>query len=87
MGDGITWRTGSVIERELITNLLRKKGYKLFNNYHNYGNGINPFNNNFRFNKNNQWVTSSVQQVTNPMSYEQMMNLIEGNTSINYEIY
>lgn len=87
-GDGVTWETCSVKERGEICQLLRDNGYELYSNYQDRSMdyyGTNSFQNNFRFNKQNKWVTSSTHQVTNPMNFETMKNLIEG--TLSYEIY
>lgn len=85
-GDGMIWKTSTKEQREEITHLLKEKGYQLYNNYINtvYN---NPFTNNFRFNSKGKWVTSSVTQVTNPLTFEEMKNLILGNVEPQYEIY
>lgn len=86
-GDGITHLTATVKEREEITKLLKKNKYPLYSDYQNrpwYGG--NSFQNNFRFNKQGKWVTSSVKQVTNPMTFEEMKNKIL-NLDPQYEIY
>jgi hypothetical protein len=86
-GDGMIWKTSTKKEREKITRLLKVNGYSLYSDYIHYCNiGYNSFNNNFRFNKNKKWVTSSVKQVTNPMTFIEMERLIL-NKEINYEIY
>ena len=89
-GDGVTWKTCSVKEREEITKLLKENGYHLYQNYKDYGwSGGNQFTNNFRFNRQGKWVTSSVAQVTNPMTFEEMKQLILGNVISEpiYEVY
>lgn len=86
-GDGVTHLTATVKEREEITKLLKKNKYPLFQDYRDYGwQGGNQFTNNFRFNKQGKWVTSSKQQVTNPMTFEEMKNKIL-NLDPQYEIY
>lgn len=89
-GDGVTWKTCSVKEREEICLLLKKNKYKLYQDYRDYGwPGGNQFQNNFRFNRQGKWVTSSVAQVTNPMTFEEMKQLILGNVVSEpiYEVY
>ena len=88
-GDGVTHLTATVEEREKIYKLLKKHNYPSHANYQVYGSWIggNQFQNNFRFNKQGKWVTSSKQQVTNAMSYEQFKNLIENGGEPQYEIY
>ncbi len=89
-GDGVTHLTATVKEREEIYKLLKKHGYKSYSNYVNNSSswyGGNQFQNNFRFNKQGKWATSSRQQVTNAMSYEQIKNLIENGGEPIYEIY
>ena len=86
-GDGMIWSTSTPNERQDITQLLKLNGYPLFRDYNtNCGLGPSPFNNNFRFRKDGKWVTSSVKQVTNPMTFQEMERLIK-NKEINYEIY
>ena len=86
-GDGMIWSTSTPSERQDITQLLKLNGYPLFRDYNfNCSLGSNPFNNNFRFRKDGKWVTSSVKQVTNPMTFQEMVKLIK-NKEINYEIY
>ena len=88
-GDGVTHLTATVEEREKIYKLLKKHNYPSPANYQVYGSWIggNQFQNNFRFNKQGKWVTSSKQQVTNAMSYEQFKILIENGGEPQYEIY
>jgi hypothetical protein len=91
-GDGVTHLTATVEEREKIYALLMRNGYPSYSKYENNstrygGSWANQFTNNFRFNKHGKWVTSSRQQVTNPMTYEEFKNLIEGNKEFHYEIY
>lgn len=87
-GDGVTWKTCSVEERKQICLLLKDNKYKLYQNYRDYGYpGGNQFQNNFRFNRDGKWVTSSVKQVTNPMTFGEMKLLIEGKGEPQYEIY
>ena len=91
-GDGVTHLTATVEEREEITKLLKNKGYPLHSNYNNYQkthgwSHSNQFANNFRFNKHGKWVTSSRKQVTNPLTLEQIKNLVNGNGEPQYEIY
>lgn len=89
-GDGVTWKTCSVAEREKITKLLKENGYQLYQDYKDHGwSGGNQFANNFRFNRQGKWVTSSVAQVTNPMTFEKMKQLILGNVISEpiYEVY
>lgn len=87
-GDGMIWKTSTKEQREEITKLLKENGYQLYNDYVNkiYN---NPFTNNFRFNRQGKWVTSSVAQVTNPMTFEEMKNIILGNVVSEpiYEVY
>jgi hypothetical protein len=93
-GDGVTHLTATVKEREEITKLLKKHNYPSHANYENNsskygaygGSWANQFTNNFRFNKQGKWVTSSKQQVTNPMTFEEMKNKIL-NLDPQYEIY
>lgn len=90
-GDGVTHLTATVEEREKIYKLLKKNGYESFQDYQDYSNGYssyvgNQFQNNFRFNKQGKWVTSSRKQVTNAMTYQQFEQLINhGETP--YEVY
>ena len=90
-GDGITWKTCSVSEREEIYKLLEKNKYPLYrkyiNNYNNHHYAYNDFGNNFYFNRQGKWCTAAVKAVTNPMTFEQMKNLIEFGGEPNYEIY
>jgi len=91
-GDGVTHLTATVEEREKIYKLLKKNNYPSYANYENNsyrygGSWANQFTNNFRFNKQGKWVTSSKQQVTNAMSYEQFKTLIENDGEPQYEIY
>lgn len=94
-GDGVTHLTATVEEREKIYKLLKKHNYPSHANYENNsskygvygGSWANQFTNNFRFNKQGKWVTSSRQQVTNSMSYEQFKILIENGGEPQYEIY
>ena len=85
-GDGMIWSTSTPSERQDITQLLKLNGYPLFRDYNGSNLGYNPFNNNFRFRKDGKWVTSSVKQVTNPMTFKEMERLIK-NKEINYEVY
>jgi len=87
-GDGMIWSSSTKEERQDITQLLKLNGYKLYSDYHIHGSwpGGNPFTNNFRFNKHGKWVTSSVSQVTNPMTFQEMERLII-NKEVQYEIY
>lgn len=90
-GDGVTHLTATVEEREKIYKLLKENGYKSHSDYKDYGGGYgwsgNQFQNNFRFNAKGKWVTSSRQQVTNPMTYQQFEQLIQGGGEPSYEIY
>ena len=91
-GDGITWKTvRSVEQRKEIYKLIREKGYPLYREYRDcskeYTWGYNEFANNFYFNRQGKWCTASVSAVTNPMSFEQIKNLIENGGELNYEIY
>lgn len=90
-GDGVTHLTATVQEREDLYKLLKSNGYKSHSDYEDYSkrthwSGTNQFQNNFRFNAKGKWVTSSRQQVTNPMTFKQFQDLIEG-IGNNYEIY
>jgi len=89
-GDGVTHLTATVEEREKIYKLLKKHKYESHSNYQNSKTrwcGDNQFQNNFRFNAKGKWVTSSRQQVTNPMTYQQFENLIKNGGEPTYEIY
>lgn len=87
-GDGITWKTCTVQEREEVYKLLKKHKYPLYSTYSSNGYGyINQFENNFKFNKQGKWCTSSVKDVTNPMTYQQIKNLIETGGVPQYDIY
>ena len=91
-GDGITWKTCSVSEREEIYKLLKKHKYPLYREYsNNVSNGwyanYNDFGNNFYFNRQGKWCTAAVKAVTNPMTFEQIKNLIENGSEPVYEIY
>jgi len=91
-GDGITWKTCSVSEREEIYKLLKKHKYPLYREYKNYNSEYgwssgNDFGNNFYFNRQGKWCTAAVKAVTNPMTFKQMKNLIEYGGEPNYEIY
>lgn len=89
-GDGVTHLTATVEEREKIFNLLKENKYPLYANYVKSTVGwsnFNQFQNNFRFNKQGKWVTSSRQQVTNPMTFDEFKRLIENKGEPNYEIY
>ncbi len=92
-GDGVTHLTATVEEREKIYKLLKKHQYPSHAEYKNYNtggrwfNGDNQFQNNFRFNAKGKWVTSSRKQVTNPMTYKQFEDLIQGGGEPQYEIY
>ena len=81
-----------LIKTNEVKTLLMENGYPSHSKYENNstrygGSWANQFTNNFRFNKHGKWVTSSRQQVTNPMTYEEFKNLIEGNKEFHYEIY
>jgi len=90
-GDGVTHLTATVEEREKIYKLLKKHKYPSHSDYRNYtgsyGWSANQFQNNFRFNAKGKWVTSSRKQVTNPMTYKQFEQLIQGGGEPTYEIY
>ena len=89
-GDGVTHLTTTVTEREEITKLLKDNGYPLYGDYKDRSReyyGVNSFQNNFRFRKDGKWVTSSREQVTNPLTFEQIKNLVIGNGEPQYEIY
>ncbi len=91
-GDGVTHLTATVEEREKIYKLLKKHKYPSHSEYSNnpysyYGPGSNQFQNNFRFNAKGKWVTSSREQVTNPMTYKQFEDLINKGGEPSYEIY
>jgi len=88
-GDGVTHLTCTVQEREEVYKLLKKNKYPSHSNYTNNVGwyNANQFQNNFRFNAKGKWVTSSRQQVTNPLTYEQIKNLIETGGEPQYEIY
>jgi len=89
-GDGVTHLTATVEEREKIYKLLKKHKYPSHSEYssnpHYHYPGANQFQNNFRFNAKGKWVTSSRKQVTNPMTYKQFEQLIQGGEPT-YEIY
>lgn len=90
-GDGVTHLTATVEEREKIYKLLKKHKYPSHSDYQKYGSSYgwsgNQFQNNFRFNAKGKWVTSSRQLVTNPMTYKQFEDLIQGGGEPTYEIY
>jgi hypothetical protein len=86
-GDGMIWKSSTKEDRKQITYLLKVNGYPLYKDYNKeYYMDYQIFNNNFRFRKDGKWVTSSVKQVTNPMTFQEMERLIL-NKEINYEIY
>lgn len=94
IGDGITWKTvPSVSEREEIYKLLKKHKYPIYRDYINNSldsyswNQYNEFQNNFYFNKQGKWCTAAVKAVTNPMTFQQIKNLIETGGEPQYEIY
>ena len=90
-GDGITWKTvPSVSQREEIFKLLKEYKYPLYRQYSNdkrYSWSTNGFANNFYFNKQGKWCTATIKAVTNPMTFEQIKNLIENGGEPVYEIY
>ncbi len=89
-GDGVTHLTATVEEREKLYKLLKKHKYQSHSDYQNTRGswyGSNQFQNNFRFNAKGKWVTSSRQQVTNPMTYNQFENLILSGGEPEYDIY
>jgi hypothetical protein len=86
-GDGITWKTvKNVRQREEIFKLLKEHKYPLYREY-NKNEWWDEFANNFYFNKQGKWCTASVEAVTNPMTFEQITNLIKNGDQPQYEIY
>ena len=91
-GDGITHLSvPNVTQREEIYKLLKGKGYPLYREYSrsesNYYGSYNEFQNNFYFNKQHKWCTAAVKAVTNPLTYNQIINLINNGGEPEYEIY